>query len=298
MYTNILVPIDESLLSMSVIDRAVALGQLMQARVAFVHLSPDEQDLLQSDAGLLHAMAPEMYARKYVWGDLAVQARAMAWAGWVGVEAGFVSGVARGSVSDRILATARDQASDLIVMASHGRGGVLKKVFESVTLKVILHSRLPIFIVETGLAAETESATALAHFVEAQSARLALADETLGRILQGDTSAVFDDPHVLGDVLSFLLDGAGEVEAGLIHRLETAWSTRSAASASLLRTAAQDLRDGIAARITDEKALLEGGRRFHVGVSDQSANNRTRERRISREDEFVRLLARLRGMHG
>jgi nucleotide-binding universal stress UspA family protein len=45
-----------------------------------------------------------------------------------------------------IIATASDRGCDLIVMASHGRGGLSAVVLGSVTNKVLTHTKTPVLV--------------------------------------------------------------------------------------------------------------------------------------------------------
>ena len=45
-----------------------------------------------------------------------------------------------------IIATASDKGCDLIVMASHGRGGLSAVVLGSVTNKVLTHTKTPVLV--------------------------------------------------------------------------------------------------------------------------------------------------------
>jgi nucleotide-binding universal stress UspA family protein len=45
-----------------------------------------------------------------------------------------------------IIATAEDRVCDLIVMASHGRGGLSAVVLGSVTNKVLTHTKTPVLV--------------------------------------------------------------------------------------------------------------------------------------------------------
>jgi nucleotide-binding universal stress UspA family protein len=48
---------------------------------------------------------------------------------------------------EAIIATATDRGCDLIVMASHGRGGLSAVVLGSVTNKVLTHAKVPVLVV-------------------------------------------------------------------------------------------------------------------------------------------------------
>jgi nucleotide-binding universal stress UspA family protein len=47
---------------------------------------------------------------------------------------------------EAIVATAADRGCDLIVMASHGRGGLSALVLGSVTNKVLTHAKTPVLV--------------------------------------------------------------------------------------------------------------------------------------------------------
>jgi nucleotide-binding universal stress UspA family protein len=49
-------------------------------------------------------------------------------------------------VSDAIIAAAKKQKCDLIVMASHGRRGVKRLLLGSETQQVLTHSHIPVLV--------------------------------------------------------------------------------------------------------------------------------------------------------
>lgn len=49
-------------------------------------------------------------------------------------------------VSDAIIAAAKKQKADLIVMASHGRKGIKRLLLGSETLQVLTHSHIPVLV--------------------------------------------------------------------------------------------------------------------------------------------------------
>jgi nucleotide-binding universal stress UspA family protein len=56
--------------------------------------------------------------------------------------------VARSSnVSDALLKVAKKSKADLIVMASHGRGGIKRVLLGSETLQVLTHSEIPVLVI-------------------------------------------------------------------------------------------------------------------------------------------------------
>jgi nucleotide-binding universal stress UspA family protein len=56
--------------------------------------------------------------------------------------------VARSSnVSDALLKVAKKSKAELIVMASHGRGGIKRVLLGSETLQVLTHSEIPVLVI-------------------------------------------------------------------------------------------------------------------------------------------------------
>lgn len=54
-----------------------------------------------------------------------------------------------GVFADSILEAAKSESADIIVMGSHGRGGLDKLIMGSVAEKVLHHSSVPLFIIPT-----------------------------------------------------------------------------------------------------------------------------------------------------
>ena len=57
MYQHILVPVDDSALSITTVGQAVALARRLDARITFFHARPDFS--ATSDGAVLHAMSPK-----------------------------------------------------------------------------------------------------------------------------------------------------------------------------------------------------------------------------------------------
>ena len=150
MYRHLLVPIDDSDLSVDVVGNAVAFARALSARITFFHAVPDAAaDLLRGDAELLratgHGMHESAALRKA--GELLAKAAAAARA--LGVPCG-----ARHALGDRpaqaVIDAARDSGCDLIFMASHGHRSKLGMAFSSETLSVLMDSGLPVLVSSTG----------------------------------------------------------------------------------------------------------------------------------------------------
>src|SRR5262245_16266678 len=144
MYKCILLPTDGTEYCERAIRQGVALAKLMQAKVVGLtvtlplHSAVPRNFIPKNLAGVIHSETVKMAEEKLA----VVQRHAEA--------AGVPFETVRQSNDhpwEAILATAKDKACDLIVMASHGRRGVAAVVLGSETQKVLTHSRIPVLVI-------------------------------------------------------------------------------------------------------------------------------------------------------
>jgi nucleotide-binding universal stress UspA family protein len=146
LYRNILVATDGSKLSLKAATHAIALAKSIGARLTGFHASPDYPLPVYADGVVFESMSRKDYAAQCrkdadkILGVIAAKAKA-ARVRFEGTSA------ISSSPWEAILAAARKQKCDVIVMASHGRGGVAALVLGSETQKVLAHSRLPVLVV-------------------------------------------------------------------------------------------------------------------------------------------------------
>jgi nucleotide-binding universal stress UspA family protein/hemerythrin-like domain-containing protein len=149
MYRHLLVPIDDTDLSVHVIGNAVALARQFGARITFFHALADASASLRGDADVLRLSARNGYDHAFVGKPRELLAKAEAAARALGVPC-----ESRHAVSDKpaqaIVDAARSAACDLIFMASHGHHGKLGMVFASETLSVLMNAGLPVLVSATG----------------------------------------------------------------------------------------------------------------------------------------------------
>ncbi len=145
MYKRILVATDGSTLSKKAVGSAIALAQLSGAEVVALKVVP-------------------RYPQSYFEGGLALPASDIAkvekqWAthGQAIVDAVAKAALSKGVkvkaitaksdlVSDAIIAAAKKNKCDLIVMASHGRRGIKRLLLGSETQQVLTHSHIPVLV--------------------------------------------------------------------------------------------------------------------------------------------------------
>jgi nucleotide-binding universal stress UspA family protein len=146
MYRNILVATDGSRLSAKAITHAIALARALGAKLTAFYASPDYPLPAYADGVMYEPVSPKEYAatcKKEADRILsAVGAKAKA----AGIRFTAVQAIAA-APWEAILAAAKKQKCDAIVMASHGRRGVSALLLGSETQKVLTHSKLPVIVV-------------------------------------------------------------------------------------------------------------------------------------------------------
>lgn len=149
MYRHILIATDGSELAEKAVEQGLELAQAVGARVTgltvrepfYVHgalggLNPPSADVLE---GIDDTKRRSEEHATAILGAAAKHAAAL------GVDFTPLS-VEHDDAHTAIIENARGEGADLIVLASHGRGGIAALVLGSVTLKVLTHSTIPVLV--------------------------------------------------------------------------------------------------------------------------------------------------------
>ena len=145
LYKNILVATDGSALSLKAVAHAMALAQALGAKLTAFHASAEYPMPAYDGATFYEAIPPGDYAKlckkesDRILGAIARKAASSR------VEFAAVQAIAS-TPWEAILAAARKQKCDVIVMASHGRRGVSALLLGSETQKVLTYSKLPVLV--------------------------------------------------------------------------------------------------------------------------------------------------------
>ena len=143
MFQHILLPTDGSELAAKAIQRGVTFAKEQGARVTAVivsrpfHVMTLEPGML-TDTPAAYAKHVAERTKKYL-EVVAAAARA------AGVQCDAVS-LEHEHPYQGIIETAQNKGCDLIIMASHGRGGMSAVVLGSQTVKVLTHSQIPVLV--------------------------------------------------------------------------------------------------------------------------------------------------------
>jgi len=146
MYRHILIPTDGSELAQKAVAHGLSLAKSVGAKVTALIVEhsfnvfdvPESKMLNMSGAFAEHAAHIKEHATK-VLNAVAQAAKA------AGVACETVQMV-HDQPYEAIIATAKDKGCDLIVLASHGRGGISALVLGSVTTKVLTHTKTPVLV--------------------------------------------------------------------------------------------------------------------------------------------------------
>jgi len=145
MYRHILIPTDGSELAEQAVTNGLSLAKSLGAKVTVIIV--EEPNWLAVPSFAEHGAFEELgklteQIKKYVASALNRAADA---AKQAGVPCDTIQ-VKDAQPYQAIIATAADKGCDLIVMASHGRGGLSAVVLGSVTNKVLTHTKIPVLV--------------------------------------------------------------------------------------------------------------------------------------------------------
>jgi nucleotide-binding universal stress UspA family protein/hemerythrin-like domain-containing protein len=143
MYRHLMVPLDDSELSVNTVDRAVALARALGAKITFLHATAGEGPNTVSERQ--RSMTPTPSSEGMAEKPHAPFAKAEAAARDAGVPCASLA-VTSDRPYEAILDGAEAQGCDLVFMASHGRRDTRSLVLGSQTQKVLQHATIPVLV--------------------------------------------------------------------------------------------------------------------------------------------------------
>ena len=146
MFKHILVPTDGSGFSNKAVATAARLAQSLGAKLLLLHVRSPIDSPHHVEGGALSKLGGKVVMQEIEDEErtLLNVALGIAAASGMKAETAFVAGY---SPYDAIIRIAREQHCDLIVMASHGHGGISGLLLGSETQKVLTHTTIPVLIV-------------------------------------------------------------------------------------------------------------------------------------------------------
>ena len=145
MYKRILVATDGSALSKKAVASAIALAATCGAELVALKVVPRYPQAYFE--GSIPLSADEISRVETQWTESArVQLSAVEKAAKAKGVVTKVITIKSDVISDAIIAAAKKQNADLIVMASHGRKGIKRLLLGSETQQVLTHSHIPVLV--------------------------------------------------------------------------------------------------------------------------------------------------------
>jgi nucleotide-binding universal stress UspA family protein len=146
MYKNILVATDGSKLSMKAVDHALELAAAVGAKVTAFYAAPDYPMPAYTDGVVYEPVSKKEYAKLSEQDAAKILDAVTAKAKTAKVECTTRFTIAA-APWEAIIAAAKKNKCDAIVMASHGRRGITAVLLGSETQKVLTHTKLPVIVV-------------------------------------------------------------------------------------------------------------------------------------------------------
>lgn len=146
MFSHLLVPTDGSKLSDKAIAHAIAMSKAMHSKITFFHATPGFPRPIYAEGITVEVPSRKEYLKSSKEEAQKVLDRAVAKAKAAGVACATMHS-ATDTPWEAILAAAKKAKADAIVMASHGRRGIVGLLLGSETTKVLTHGTLPVLVV-------------------------------------------------------------------------------------------------------------------------------------------------------
>ena len=143
MYKNILIATDGSDLARHAVAHGVSLAKILGAKVTIITVTMPWSAVAYGEMAV--AIPPDDYDKSVKANAQKVLAEASGQAKASGVACQTLQ-VSDINPYQAILATARDQTCDLVVVGSHGRSGLSRLLLGSETVKVLTHAKIPVLV--------------------------------------------------------------------------------------------------------------------------------------------------------
>jgi nucleotide-binding universal stress UspA family protein len=146
MYKNLLVATDGSKLSDKAVAHAIGLAGSVGATITAFYAAPDYPMPAYADGVVYEPVSRKEYSKLAAQDAEKILGKVVAKAKAAGVDCKTAFDIAA-TPWEAILAAAKKNKADAIVMASHGRRGLTAVLLGSETQKVLTHTRLPVLVV-------------------------------------------------------------------------------------------------------------------------------------------------------
>ena len=154
MFSNILVPLDGSVLGERVLWTAESLAQIHNAVIHLIHVVPRQPELEGARSGFIAAISAQAAEHQQREAHHLRQDRIASGKEYLKQIAAHLRGmglevqpvVEEGPVDDKITEYAKDHHIDLVALSTHGYGGIKRRLLGSVTDRVIRSSHTAVLV--------------------------------------------------------------------------------------------------------------------------------------------------------
>jgi nucleotide-binding universal stress UspA family protein len=140
-FHNVLIALDDGRVAAHAVDVGIELARTLRANIAIINVT-ESADTYGSDIGI----APEQLAAlsKEEGRKLLYDARQR-----LSLDPTVLEFLEAGNPSDEIVKAAKAWPADLVIVGSHGRGGVERVLLGSVAEAVVRHAHCPVLVVRS-----------------------------------------------------------------------------------------------------------------------------------------------------
>ena len=139
-FNRILIAVDESAVAAHAVDVGIELGKSLKAELAFIHVVDTS---ISHAAPKIEVPADQLIARK----EEEAMNLLSAFRQRAGTSPAALEFLERGKPAVKIVEGAKSWPADLIVIGSHGRGGLQRLLLGSVAESVVRHAHCPVLVV-------------------------------------------------------------------------------------------------------------------------------------------------------
>jgi|SRR5579864_5513472 len=149
MFKRILIPVDGSAPSDAAVDLGIIFAADQHAELGFVHVCDmARMAALVSGAGMVATDPSPMFSAEREFGQALLHSAVEKAAARAGAHA--MTFYEEGGCVDAILGVAERWNADLIIVGSHGRGGIARALLGSVAEGVLRRARVPVLVMHVG----------------------------------------------------------------------------------------------------------------------------------------------------
>ncbi len=149
MFQNILVPLDGSTASNSILPHAAEIASKFGGRLLLLHVIPDLPSIMAATDGVAYVgnLSDEYRILEQEGHDLLAAAKAQVESEYQGLNIQLIQATLQGhTIAEIIASVAKERQADLMVMTTHGRSGIAHMMMGSVAQAALKKLNIPVLL--------------------------------------------------------------------------------------------------------------------------------------------------------